>query len=290
MPRGLGKTVAAVVLEHGAEADVEVLGPSPHRLVDGLGLVAQLDRVDPERDPLNLVKRPFEQVNGGTGGVVLEAASEHPPRVQAGGAEGEHAVARPGRPCVGDGVDEEEARFRLVRARGEVEESHAGGGEPLRRHSPLAIVTGSDGAQVPIDRRRTDGEQFGTDLTAVSPATRHERTVALRRVEQSRHRRGQILPALVAGPFPHRDQQRAGLRGVLGAPRLRSDTPRRIRRRCAGPGSNGELGQTATGMVPRPSGDDHDLVEDPPLVLLPRRGIEVEVIVDDQLRIRIRVD
>src|SRR5699024_7887427 len=79
-------------------------------------------------------------------------------------------------------------------------------------------------------------------------------------------------------------------RGVLGAPRLRSDTPRRIRRRCAGPGSNGELGQTATGMVPRPSGDDHDLVEDPPLVLLPRRGIEVEVIVDDQLRIRIRVD
>src|SRR5699024_4368653 len=55
MPRGLGKTVAAVVLEHRTEADVEVLGPPPHRLVDGRGLVAQLDRVDPERDPLNLV-------------------------------------------------------------------------------------------------------------------------------------------------------------------------------------------------------------------------------------------
>src|SRR5699024_2974957 len=93
MPRGLGKRVAAVDLGHGTEADVEVLGPPPHRLVDGLGLVAQIDRVDPERDPLNLVERPFEQVNGGAGGVVLEAASEHPPRVQAGGAEGEHAVA-----------------------------------------------------------------------------------------------------------------------------------------------------------------------------------------------------
>ena len=289
MPRGLGKTVAAVVLEHRAEADVEVLGPPPDRLVDGLGLVAQLDRVDPERDPLNLVERPFEQVNDGTGGVALEAASEHPPRVQAGGAEGEHAVARPGRPRVGDGVDEEEARFRLVRARGEVEESLAGGGEPLRRHSPLAIVTGSGGAQVPIDRGRADGEQFGTDGTAVSPATGHERTVALRRVEQSRHHRGQILPALVARPFPHRDQQRAGLRRVLAAP-LRSDTCRRLHRRFAGPDRGGELGQTATGVVSRPSGDDHDLVEDPSLVLLPRRGVEVEVIVDDQLRIRIRVD
>src|SRR5699024_8636691 len=109
MPRGLGKAVAAVVLGHRAAARVAARGPPPHPLVYVRRLVAQLDRVDPERDPLNLVERPFEQVDDGTGGVVLEAASEHPPRVQAGGAEGEHAVARPGRPRVGDGVDEEEA-------------------------------------------------------------------------------------------------------------------------------------------------------------------------------------
>lgn len=160
----------------------------------------------------------------------------------------------------------------------------------LGRGVPADRVSGLRGLEVPVDRGRAHRQQLGTHrLVVAAPITLgalrcgglrdgrpDQLTVGLQQVQLDPHRGRQVLPALPTAGSPDLPQHQQRVIGVTPAPRLPFRLGHRPARtwRCLG-----RCDQPAPGVVTRPAGHRHHLVQHLALVLLGRlhvlRGVPV---------------